>query len=215
MLHRLDGFSSGILIFIRGSLTDELFARLWMLALAQAREIFCRNTFRKAELLSKLALPLPGNDTPLRPVILLLGGELYLVIVLRLASGERFGNRQHGGLLHRVFGSMGRIFRGQKIPLHFLRFCGQRRAWHNQVVHRSLVESKAPFIQRFEDAVGQACESAAASRVARHFGLAASTVRAIDQRYLQRWAATRRKSALRQMGVDEIFMGKKQKFIPW
>jgi transposase len=73
--------------------------------------------------------------------------------------------------------------------------------------------SKAPFSQRFEDAVGQACESAAASRVARQFGLAASTVRAIDQRYLKRWAATRRKPALRQMGVDEIFVGKKQKFI--
>ena len=76
-----------------------------------------------------------------------------------------------------------------------------------------LLPSKAPFSQRFEDAVGQACESAAASRVARQFGLAASTVRAIDQRYLKRWAATRRKPALRQMGVDEIFMGKKQKFI--
>jgi transposase len=76
-----------------------------------------------------------------------------------------------------------------------------------------LLPSKAPFSQRFEDAVGQACESAAASRVARQFGLAASTVRAIDQRYLKRWAATRRKPALRQMGVDEIFVGKKQKFI--
>jgi transposase len=43
--------------------------------------------------------------------------------------------------------------------------------------------SKAPFSRRFEDAVGQACESAAASRVAR------------------------------QMSVDEIFVGKKQKFI--
>ena len=73
--------------------------------------------------------------------------------------------------------------------------------------------SKAPFSQRFEDAVGQACESAAASRVAQQFALAASTVRAIDQRYLKRWASTRRKPALRQMGVDEIFVGKKQKFI--
>ena len=76
-----------------------------------------------------------------------------------------------------------------------------------------LLPSKAPFSKRFEDAVGQACESAAASRVARQFGLAASTVRAIDQRYFKRWAATRRKPALRQMGVDEIFLGKKQKFI--
>ena len=76
-----------------------------------------------------------------------------------------------------------------------------------------LLPSKAPFSKRFEDAVGQACESAAASRVARQFGLAASTVRAIDQRYLARWAQARRKPALRQMGVDEIFLGKKQKFI--
>jgi len=73
--------------------------------------------------------------------------------------------------------------------------------------------SKAPFSKRFADAVGQACESAAVRRVARQFGLAASTVRAIDLRYLQRWAASRRKPALRQMGVDEIYLGKKQKFV--
>jgi transposase len=73
--------------------------------------------------------------------------------------------------------------------------------------------SKAPFSKRFEDAVGLACESAAARRVAKQFGLAASTVRAIDLRYLERWAATRRKPALRQMGVDEIHLGKKQKFL--
>jgi hypothetical protein len=56
------------------------------------------------------------------------------------------------------------------------------------------------FSKRFEDAVGQACESAAARQVARHFGLAASTVRAIDLRYLERWAAARRKPVLAQMG---------------
>jgi len=76
-----------------------------------------------------------------------------------------------------------------------------------------LLPSKAPFSKRFEDAVGQACESAAGSRVAKQFGLAASTVRTIDQRYLARWAETRRKPALRQLGVDEIFLGKKQKFV--
>ena len=76
-----------------------------------------------------------------------------------------------------------------------------------------LLPSKAPFSQRFEDAVGQACESAAARQVARRFGLAESTVRAIDLRCLERWAARRRKPALRQMGVDEIYLGKKQKFV--
>jgi transposase len=72
---------------------------------------------------------------------------------------------------------------------------------------------KAPFSQRFEEAVGQACENAPVRRVARQFGLAASTVRAIDLRYLQRWAQGRRRPALRQMGVDEIYLGKKQKFL--
>lgn len=73
--------------------------------------------------------------------------------------------------------------------------------------------SKAPFSKRFEDAVGQACESAAVRQVALRFGLAASTVRSIDLRYLERWAASRREPALAQMGVDEIHLGKKQKFI--
>src|SRR6266481_2978299 len=40
-----------------------------------------------------------------------------------------------------------------------------------------------------------------------------SKVRAIDLRYLQRWAQGRRRPALRQMGVDEIYLGKKQKFL--
>jgi len=76
-----------------------------------------------------------------------------------------------------------------------------------------LLPSKAPFSQRFEDAVGQACESAAARQVARRMGLAESTVRAIDLRYLERWEAKRRKAPLRQMGVDELYRGKKGKFL--
>ncbi len=73
--------------------------------------------------------------------------------------------------------------------------------------------SKAPFSKRFEEAVGLACESAAVRRVARQFGLSPSTVRALDVRYLKRWAASRRKPALRDMGIDEIYLGKKQKFL--
>jgi transposase len=73
--------------------------------------------------------------------------------------------------------------------------------------------SKAPFSKRFEDAVGEACESAAARRVAKQFDVAATTVRSIDLRYLERWADQRRKPALRQLGVDEIHLGRKQKFL--
>ena len=75
------------------------------------------------------------------------------------------------------------------------------------------VPSKAPYTKRFEDKVGQACESAAARRVARQFGLPQSTVRAIDLRYLERWAAKRCKAPLKHAGVDEIHLGKKDKFI--
>ena len=77
----------------------------------------------------------------------------------------------------------------------------------------ALLPSKAPFSKRFEDAVGESCESAAARRVAKQFGLAASTVRSIDLRYLERWAAERRRPVLRQLGVDEIHLGKKEKFL--
>ena len=73
--------------------------------------------------------------------------------------------------------------------------------------------SKAPYSKRFEDAVGRDCESAAARQVARRIGLAASTVRAIDLRHLERWDAKRRQPPLRQMGVDEIYRGKKGKFL--
>jgi transposase len=76
-----------------------------------------------------------------------------------------------------------------------------------------MLPSKARFSQRFEDAVGQACESAPVLRVARQFHLPERTVRAIDVRYLERWAARRRQPALRQMGVDEIYLGKSQKFL--
>ena len=76
-----------------------------------------------------------------------------------------------------------------------------------------LLPSKAPFSERFEDAVGQSCESATDCRVSKQFGRSATTVHALDQRYLGRWAQSRCKPARRQMGVDEIYLGKNQKFI--
>jgi hypothetical protein len=49
--------------------------------------------------------------------------------------------------------------------------------------------------------------------VARRFRLPETTVRAIDIRYLERWEQRRRKPALKQMGVDEIYLGKNDKFL--
>ena len=73
--------------------------------------------------------------------------------------------------------------------------------------------SKAPFSRDFEEAVGLACESASARQVARQFQLSANTVRAIDLRCLERWSKSRKRPVLRQMGVDEIYLGKTQKFL--
>jgi transposase len=73
--------------------------------------------------------------------------------------------------------------------------------------------SKAPYTKRFEDSIGRACESASARQVARQMGLAESTVRGIDLRYLERCEANRRKPPLRQMGIDELYKGKRDKFL--
>lgn len=73
--------------------------------------------------------------------------------------------------------------------------------------------SKAPFSKRFEEMVGESCESAAARRVAKQFKLPESTVRNIDLRYLERWSATRKRPPLKHLGVDEIHLGKKTKFL--
>jgi hypothetical protein len=48
--------------------------------------------------------------------------------------------------------------------------------------------------------VGKTCESASARQLARRFQLSASTVQAIDLRYLEPWAAGRQKRAVRQNG---------------
>src|SRR5260370_41694801 len=66
-----------------------------MLALAEFCEVLCRDSPGKAKLPGPSALPFACDHTALRPIVLLLCSELLLVVGLRLASREWFGNRQH------------------------------------------------------------------------------------------------------------------------
>ncbi len=122
VFHRFNGLAVGALIFIRRSLPYQLFVGFRMLALAEFGKILGGDGPGKTELRGQAALPLARNHAPLRPIVLLLGGELLLVISLRLACGKRFGDGQHGlnlrakvqvgltfflcftgGLCHRIF----------------------------------------------------------------------------------------------------------------
>ena len=75
--------------------------------------------------------------------------------------------------------------------------------------------SKAPFSKRFEDAVGRGLRERGgaaggqAVQAGGEHGAGASICAT-----LERWAAAAAQArALRQMGVDEIHLGKKQKFL--
>ena len=67
------------------------------------------------------------------------------------------------------------------------------------------VEGKHPFTRRFAQAVGRDCEDAPVTRVAARWGLAPTTARRIDKRYLETWSQARRRQPLRHIGVDEVF----------
>jgi transposase len=75
------------------------------------------------------------------------------------------------------------------------------------------VTGKARCTTRLEAAVAQACESAPVRRVAAQWGLPPETVRRLDKRVLQRWAAARPRRPLHYLGVDEFFVGKRVKFL--
>lgn len=72
---------------------------------------------------------------------------------------------------------------------------------------------KAPRTARLDAAIARDCEAAPVSRVAARWGLAPATVRRLDKRALQDWAAGRAREPVRSLGVDEIFLGKKDKFL--
>jgi len=75
--------------------------------------------------------------------------------------------------------------------------------------------TKAPFSKDFEEAVGLACESAAARQITRQFQLSASTVRAIDRRYLQRWAKSRKNPFCGRWESTRFIWARRRSFSPW
>jgi len=75
------------------------------------------------------------------------------------------------------------------------------------------VDGKVHYTARLEAAVARDCEAAAVSRVAAQRELPPETVRRMDKRVLRRWAAARPHTPLHYLGVDEIFLGKTDKFL--
>jgi transposase len=75
--------------------------------------------------------------------------------------------------------------------------------------------SKAPFSKRFEEAVGKACQGAAASHVAKQFGLTPATARAIELRYLLRRSQSRSKPAPINWGWTSCIWGKARSSSWW
>jgi hypothetical protein len=71
-------------------LPHQLLSGLWMLALAEFREVLGGNGPGDAEPLDQSPLPFARDDAALRPIALFLCGEFCLVVGLRLACGERF-----------------------------------------------------------------------------------------------------------------------------
>jgi transposase len=74
-------------------------------------------------------------------------------------------------------------------------------------------EGKTQSTTRLARAVAQECEAAPVSRVATKWGLAPQTVRRLDKRVLRQWAAGRPRPPLRYLGVDEIYLGRRDKFL--
>lgn len=73
--------------------------------------------------------------------------------------------------------------------------------------------SKTPYSKRFEERGVIGVRECVGVTSGPAHGVSREYSGAIDLRYLERWEAKRRKPVLRQMGVDEIYQGKKDKFL--
>jgi len=67
------------------------------------------------------------------------------------------------------------------------------------------VSGKHRQTNRMREAIARECEDAPVRRVAARWGLSPKTVFRIDKEQLRKWAQSRHRKPLRQMGVDEIY----------
>jgi len=75
------------------------------------------------------------------------------------------------------------------------------------------VTGKAHATTRLEAVIARECEAAPVSRVAQVWQMPPATVRRLDKRVLRRWAAGRPRTPIRYLGVDEIYLGRRDKFL--
>jgi transposase len=73
--------------------------------------------------------------------------------------------------------------------------------------------SKAPFSKDFEDAAGWRANQRRRGRWRASLDWRRARYGPSISGHLERWAKNRKKPVLRQMGVDEIYLGKTQKFL--
>jgi transposase len=78
---------------------------------------------------------------------------------------------------------------------------------------RTAAFRRGSYTARLEARVAQDCEAAPVSRVAGQRGVPPETGRRIDKRALRRWAAARPRTPLHCLGVDEIYLGKRDAFL--
>src|SRR5438105_6851803 len=95
MSHRLHRLSIGGLVQVRQSLVDQLFFSERVAAFGEPGKVFRTNVSPKAEVLGKTALPLTADMVALDVIRLRAAGELFAVILLRLARTQRTRDGEH------------------------------------------------------------------------------------------------------------------------
>lgn len=74
-------------------------------------------------------------------------------------------------------------------------------------------EENRRFIRQFERCVLDLCSHSTIQDVARHFGVSWDVVKDIQKRYLNRKFPPPRLKGLRKIAIDELYVGKKRKFL--